>query len=334
MESNRKESTDEYPVYFYVHLFFVFVGAIIYVVLFFAFKLYYNHPSFIKLEIFSFILLNSIKSFLEISLPSSIMKELIIYTIGIINFYLILSYISKCFKSRKISQNSSSFELNHFCLIIIIFIASTFPYGKVFDISGKYVLSCSTINIILSVILFRYINIKMQNLLDYLKDKKMTNSTIPDIYLPYMKAHYYYTNFSIISNIFCFCILLVICNYSVRILDLFFEWHLISRYLLLFSEESLYCCLIAAGLIFFYSFNKNKLIKGGKKKRKEEGGEEANLAKFSVMDIEIQQDEKTNLSERKIPKDRKKRDTQEEDDEEEKEKGNNIKSNEESESLK
>ena len=44
----------------------------------------------------------------------------------------------------------------------------------------------------------------MQNLLDYLKDKKMTNSTIPDIYLPYMKAHYYYTNFSIISNIFCF----------------------------------------------------------------------------------------------------------------------------------
>ena len=31
MESNRKESTDEYPVYFYVHLFFVFVGAIFYV---------------------------------------------------------------------------------------------------------------------------------------------------------------------------------------------------------------------------------------------------------------------------------------------------------------
>ena len=334
MESDSKESTDDYPVYFYVHLFFVFVGIIFYSLVFFAFKLYYNHPSLIKLEIFSFILLNSFKSLLEISLESSIMKELIIYIIGIIKFYLILSYIYKCFKSKKISQDNSSFELNYFYPIIIIFIVSTFPFDKIFDFEGKFIFSCSTINIVLSIILYKYISIKMQNLLDYLKDKKMANSTIPDIYLPYIKEHYYYKNFSIINNIFCLCIFLVVCNYSVRILNLFFEWHLFSRYLLLFSEESTYCCLIAVGLIFFYSFNKNKLIKGGKRRKKEESGEEANLTKFSVIDVDIQQDEKTNLSERKIPKDRKKRDNQEEDDEEEKEKGNNIKSNEESESLK
>ena len=52
------------------------------------------------------------------------------------------------------------------------------------------------------------------------------------------------------------------------------------------------------------------------------------------MFIDIQQDEKTNLSERKIPKDRKKRVAQEEDDNEEKEKANNIKANEDSEDLK
>lgn len=331
MDSNVKEQTEnEYPIYFYIHLFFVFLGAILYICLVVLFKIYYKISSFIKLEIFTFIILNSFKSFLEITLSPSITKEFILYVIGIIEFYLILSYLNKCFTTKKISQNNSSYEIQYFCYIIIIFIFSTFPYEKIFKISEKYIFSCNTINIILAILLFRYINIKMQSLLEYLKEKKMTNSTIPDIYLPYMKAHYYYTNFRIINIIFYLCLIFAISYYAIKNVELFLEWQIVSKYLLLFTEESIYCSMIAAGLIFFYSFNKNKLLKGGKMRKKEDNTEEAaNLTKFSVIDVDIQQDEKTNLSERKKPKDRNRRD-----EEDEEEKANNNKTNEESETLK
>ena len=123
MDSNVKEQTEnEYPIYFYIHLFFVFLGAILYICLVVLFKIYYKISSFIKLEIFTFIILNSFKSFLEITLSPSITKEFILYVIGIIEFYLILSYLNKCFTTKKISQNNSSYEIQYFCYIIIIFI--------------------------------------------------------------------------------------------------------------------------------------------------------------------------------------------------------------------
>ena len=50
-----------------------------------------------------------------------------------------------------------------------------------------------------------------------------------------------------------------------------------------------------ACFIFFYILNKYQLNKSNK--RKEEGGEEENLAKFTVIDIDIQQDENSYLKE-------------------------------------
>ena len=73
-----------------------------------------------------------------------------------------------------------------------------------------------------------------------------------------------------------------------------------SKYILLILEESIYWSLIISCFMFFYSFYKKKLIKGGK--IREKSGEEANLAKFSVVDVDIQQDESSSLSERKNPK--------------------------------
>ena len=66
-------------------------------------------------------------------------------------------------------------------------------------------------------------------------------------------------------------------------------------------------------------------------KRKEEGGKEENWAKFTVIDIDIQQDENSYLTERKRIREKK---SKENDDENEDEKDNNIKETEESESLK
>ena len=143
----------------------------------------------------------------------------------------------------------------------------------------------------------------MQLILELLKEKKMTNTEIPDIYLPYMKAHYYYTNFSLVNIIFYICFFSILFYYGIKISDIFLEWKNISKYILLFFEEAIYNCVKLSCLIFFYSFNKNKLVKGGKKKKKkEEYVQESNISNFSVIDVDIQQDEKINLNERKRAK--------------------------------
>jgi hypothetical protein len=170
-------------------------------------------------------------------------------------------------------------------------------------------------------------------LFDYLKDKKMTNSAIPDIYLPYMRAHYYYTNFNKINSIFYLSLILAISYYALKILNLFLEdWKLILKILCLFIKESFYCSLIIACFIFFYILNKNQLNKANR--RKEEGGEEENLAKFTVIDVDIQQDENSNLTERKRKREKKSKTKDNEENEDEKDKSNEINENEESEALK
>ena len=331
MDSSLKaQDENEYPLYFYIHLFFIFIELIIYIIAALLFYFYFNSSSYIKKEFFTFTILNSFKSFLEITLPSSHIKDIIIYIIGVIEFYLILAYINKSLSSKKISQNNTSYELDHFWYIIIIFILSSFPYVEIFNLSEKYIFSFNTVNIILAILLFRYINIRMQLLLEYLKEKKMTNSAIPDIYLPYLRAHFYYTMFNRINIIFYVSLVLVISFYLIKILDLFIEWKIFSKYILLFLEESLNWSLIISCFIFFYSYHKKKLIKGGVVKDK--SGEEANLAKFSVIDVDIQQDENSNLSERKKPNERKKI-SQNDDNEEEDKAKENIKVNEESEAL-
>ena len=174
----------------------------------------------------------------------------------------------------------------------------------------------------------------MQLLLEYLKEKKMTTSSIPDIYLPYMKANFFHNQFNIVNIIFDVILVLSISYFIIKIIDLFLQLKIAAIYAHLIIKKSIYCCIVTSGLILFYSLNKNKLIKGGKKSKNT--GEESNNGKFNVIDIDIHQDENTNLSERKRTKERKKESLEKDDEnneEEEKEKVNS-KINEESETLK
>ena len=341
MDSNTEvQLKNKNTLYFYIHLFFAFTGVIIYIIAILMFGIYIKYLSFIKREIFTFIILNSIKSFLEITLSSSLSKDIIIYIIGVFEFYLILAYINKSFATKKISKNTN-FELDYLYYIILIFAASSFPYEKIFNLSEKYIFSSNTVNIILSILLFRYINIKMQLILEFLKEKRVATSEIPDIYLPYIKAHYYYRNFFIVNIVFYICFFSILVYYGIKISDIFLEWKNVSRYILLFFEEIIYNCVKLSCLIFFYSYNRSKLVKGGKKMRKkEEYVQDSNITNFSVVDVDIQQDENVNLTERKRTKDRKldkeelDNEKDEKDEKDEKEKENNIKINEESETLK
>ncbi len=324
---------NDYPTYFYIHLFFIFIGFIIYIIAFLLFQFYYNYSSLLKSNIFSFIILNSFKSFLEITLSSSLKKEIVIYCIGTLEFYLILSYINKCFTTRKISEDSSNFHIENFFKIILNFAACSFPYKRVFNLSSKFVFLQNTLSIVLTIILFRFINSKLNLILEYLNERKMIDSSIPEIYLPYVKENYYYANFSIINNIFYICLISVICYYGIKNVELFDDWNTMYKYILLFVEESIYISVISAGLIFFYTLNRTKLQRGRGRKPipKEEGVEETNLAKFSVVDIEIQQDD-SKISERKKNKDKDSK--EDKDDDEEKENNNDNKINEENETLK
>lgn len=302
MDSNfYNESNNEYPIYFYIHLFFVFVGFLIYLIALILFQMCFNQISYIKKEIFTFIIINSFKCFLEIVLFPSMIKEYIIYVFGIVEFYLIMTYINKSLTSQIISENSQIYELEYRYYIIIAFIVCSFPYEKTFNLTEKYAFSYDTIIIALAILLFRYINIKIQLLLDYLKEKKMTNYEIPDFYLSYNQANYYYTNFNIINIIFCITLVLVITYNVIKILGLFFEWKELFIYLIILCEDFIYCSLIAGCLIFFFSLNRNNLTEKGKI----ENEEEVNISKLSVVDVDIQQDENNNNSKRK-KKDKKK----------------------------
>ena len=343
MESNLNyHEENEYPLYIYINLFFVFIGLISYLLALSLFYLYFNLLSFIKKEIFTFIILNSFQSFLEIIVSSSLIKELIMHCFGCINFYLILSYINKCIKTKKIDQNNqniSIYELDLLFVMIILYIIFFFPFEKVFKLAEILAFSFYTLRVILIIFLFRDINIKMQVVLEYLKDKKMKISSKPDIYLSYMKLHFYHNQFIIINNIFDAILVLSISYYIIKILDLLLQLKFVFVYVNLIIKKSIYCSIVMSGLIFFYSLNKNKLIKGGKKSNKTG---ESNIGKFNVIEVDIQQDDNTNLSERKRIKERKKEsnlkldknDENDDNDEEEEKEKVNYKVNDESETLK
>lgn len=328
------ESNIEYPLYIYIHLFFVFVGFILYLTAIILFKVFFDKLSLIKNEIFTFIFINSFKSFLEILLSPSITKEFIIYLFGIIEFYLVIAYINKSLTTNKISENNNQiYELEYRYYIILCFVISSFPYENVVNLSGKYIFSYDTINIILSILFFRYINIKMQLLLDCLKEKKTQNSETTDIYLTYMKAEYYYTQFSIINIIFYATLFFVLIYNVIKILNLFFEWKTLSIYLILIFKEAIYCSIMAGGLIFFISLNIYNYVEP--EKRNNESGDDLHLSNSSVIEVEIQQEENTNNSKRKKKgkKKKEKKNNKNEDEDSEKEKGNS-KISEETEKLK
>ena len=173
----------------------------------------------------------------------------------------------------------------------------------------------------------------------YLKEKKVTNTTIPDIYLPYMRAYYYYTTFNSVNLIFFDSFILIICSYSLNIIYILLKIKFLL-YASIICETFSKFFFIFGCLMLFYSLNKQYFGIG---KSEEEG----NISNFTVIDVDIQQEEKEENSEFTIrkKKDKKNKKNKDEDSymkieadetkdlEKDKEKENNIKGMEETESL-
>ena len=292
MESNdTNKNYDDNEIFIYIKYSFAAIGIISYLIIFLIFRLYFKTPNLIKNEIFTYIFFHSIKSFVGIILPESL-NDIIIYIFGVTEFILILSYLNKCFSSKNICENTNLYELNYRYIIITIFILCSFPYEKFFKLIDQLIFSIYILNMILTIIFFRYINIKMDLILEYIKEKKVTNSSIPDLYLPYVKANFYFSYFNKIKNIFSFSFSLIIIYYAINIINLFFDFNILYKYLILFSEEFIYFSIVIACLIYFYCLNKDILFDNKIEKEKEETIE---LNKFRVIDIEIQQEEDENI---------------------------------------
>lgn len=325
----RKKEENEYPIYSYIHLFFIFTGFISYIFAFVISYLYLKNLSFVINRIFTFLFLSTLKSLLKLVLETTLKKEIIIYCIGVVEFYLLLTYLNRSFTSKKISQNTSSYAINYLFFILLAYTTVSFPFIKAFNLSKKYAFLYNIINILYIFLLYRYINIKLRLLLEYLKDNIKADSSIPNLYLQYTKAHFYYTNFNNVNILFFIICILSICYHTIKILDLLLNWHNFSIYLIIIIPKIIDCCLLISFFLLFFNFNKNKIIKKGKKRKAT--GEEGNLSKFSVVDVDIQQDENTNLSERKRNKNKEKEEENNEEDSKEK---THLKISEESETLK
>ena len=319
------KNTDESLIYTYIQYFFIGVGIITYLSSCLVLEFYFKSPNFIKNEIFTYIFFHTLKNLVAIILPQST-NAVFLYCLGIVEFFLILSHLNKCFTSKNISENTNLYELTYRFFILAVFIACSFPYENYFKLIDQYVFTLYILNLILSIIFFRYINIKMNLILDYLKDKKVTNSSIPDLYLPYIKANYYYNNFSKVNNIFCITFVLVIIYYIINILNLFFDLKIVYKYLIFFTQEFIFISVVIAFLIYFYCLNKDSFNNNKVPKEKEEA---AALNKFRVIDVDIQhEDDEINQ------KANNKNKIENEEDEKEKFKNGNKKNNDENEKLK
>ena len=293
METNSKEP-EKKGIYIslFIQSFYSLSGLIFYLISFILFNFYYKCPSLIKKEIFTFIFLTSLKTIIEIIIPFSLANYLISYFIGIISFYLILVYLDKCLTSKKISIDSFIFELSNKVYLFLIFLVCSFPAVKIWKLSDNYIITENIINIIVAILFFIYINSKFKLLLDYLNEKQVTNSKIPDIYLPYMKAYYYYNSFKCAKTIFFFSLILIICFFSLNISNIFLKKQNLCLLALIAEKISLFC-LILGNLVLFYSLYK-KLLGIGKNEEIDEEGR--NISNFTVIDVDIQQDDKEELS--------------------------------------
>lgn len=319
-------------VYVYINFFFSTIGIIFYLISCLSIELYFKASNLIKSEIFTYILFHSFEHIVGVILPQS-SNPIFLYFFGIVEFFLILSYLNKCFSSKNISENTSLYKLEYKYFILAIFILVSFPYEFYFKLIDQYIFSLYIIKLILSILFYRYIDIKMSLILEYLKDKKVTSSSIPDIYLPYIKANFYYTNFNKIDKMFCLIFVLVIIYYIVNILNLFFDFKMLYKYLQFGFQEIIYLFIVVSCLTYFYCLNKDSF--NNKKIIREEASNLNNL-KVIDIDIDINHEDDENISENKVGINNKNKNENEgeEKDKLKKEDKNIIKNNEESEKLK
>ena len=311
-------------------------GLLFYAIAYLLFALYFKHPTLIRKEIFTFIFLYSLKVILSVIVPHSIITYLICYIIGVISYYFLITFINKCLITKVLSENPINFELVHKNYLFIALAISSLPIIEVFNLSEIFIIFQDIIKLVLLIVIYRYFDSKIKLLIEYLKEKKVTNATVPDIYLPYMRAYYYYTTYNSVHMIFFDSFIIMICFFVFKTFYIFSKMKFLY-YIALICDTVGSLCFIIGCLVLFYTLNK-KFFGFGKIE------EEGNISNFTVIDIDIQNDEKDENSSLTVRKKKEKKNKNKDEDsymkidedetkENEKDKDNNVKGMEETESL-
>lgn len=272
-----------------IQISFSLIGILFYFSIIILFFFYYNSICFIKEEIFSFILLKSVFSLIELFIENDNFRTIFIYISEIILFYLLLIHINKCFTQKKIIEDIKDLEINDKTYILLIFMLSIFPFEYYFKLQIAESCAQNVIKIILIAFLYNYINKRIKLMIERLTEQKI-KSKIDINYMPGSKENYYLKMIRTINSMYLAGIILFIIFFSIKIY-LLFNYNEIVEYFGNFADYTGLAFIILAELLFFFCSNKLELEKGIRKDKINN-----NIRKFVVIKIFNQDDLDENIN--------------------------------------
>ncbi len=186
-------------MYIIMESIFSIIGVFFYISLILLFGFYYKCLIFIKENIFTFILVNSLTPLISLFINNPIYKNVFSFLSQTIQFSLILYFIDKCFTSPNLSKDKKDFEISYKIYIILIFMISSFPFYNYLELFEKTIFDQNVIRMVPIILLYEQIREKFQILFDYLNEKKVKPN---DSDMPHEIVYYYYNIFKIISKMF------------------------------------------------------------------------------------------------------------------------------------
>ncbi len=274
-------------MYIIMESIFSIIGVFFYISLILLFGFYYKCLIFIKENIFTFILVNSLTPLISLFINNPIYKNVFSFLSQTIQFSLILYFIDKCFTSPNLSKDKKDFEISYKIYIILIFMISSFPFYNYLELFEKTIFDQNVIRMVLIILLYEQIREKFQILFDYLNEKKVKPN---DSDMPHEIVYYYYNIFKIISKMFYTSFFLFFLYLGLKLFGKHaFNFKTTFEYICLFINLFAIYSLIIGCILFFYSLNKNNLETHQKSARRKESFDESQT--FKVINVDIAQDD-------------------------------------------
>ena len=267
------------------------IGIFFYITIVILFFFYYDLSFFIKEEIFSFIFVKSISSFIVIFIDDELYKAIISYISQVISFILILIHINKCITQKKIVDNIKDLKIMDKAYIIFIYMLCFFPIESFIQLQIYEILFINITRVILTILFYYHINKKIRLLLERLKQQKMKSKNDVDNLIG-NKEIYYIKMIKTINSMYFKAFILFILYIIAKAYLIYNSNEIINFFTKFFYFFSI-IFIILAELLFFFCSNRIELEKGFRNEKFKN-----NLNKFKIINQEDSDvDEHNNLNE-------------------------------------
>ena len=257
---------------------FSLIGIFFYISLIILFFFYYNCLFFIKEGIFSFILIKSLVSFIEVFIESDIFRTIFLYISQVILFFLLLIHLNKCLIQRKIVEDIKDLEINDKKYILLIYIICFFPFELCFDFQLIENLCHIILKIILCVLLYGQIDKRIKLMMEKLNEKQIKAKGDLN-YVLGQRENYYLKMLKTIDSMILFGFILFILYYSLNIC-LISNNNEFIKFISELANDAAIASICLSQLLFFFCSNKIELERGLRKSRLN-----GKLKKFVIIKI-------------------------------------------------